>query len=374
MHQRSQFDRLRRDLAGQVVRVADSATGGDVTIADMLYGTVGSYDAGNQVITTTGTPTALPTGTPAIDPGIKVYDREGAGFSASDTFYAIRQVNVHTDGTHGQVDWVVIPTSAGANKMFLVTVNQKSASQGAGSWVTPERPATRYFDGSLGTTPATTPFNGDIWILANNHHQAVEETNPQAPLEDDYQVPYLPAHAVFTGFYTGATWDPAAEQETDYGSPPSWNNTEDTYGTGVGEIDTVKHAGFYWTAVSEDIPVDSEPTDASIYWDKGQAILTADSRYVYRIDPPPPGLIPGYVTASVTAASSQGGDTPSMSSCSFQCYEKDSGGSWGNGPLLTGVQYNLEEALDAGTLGFVAAGYDGFWLLPGCGVGSGYSA
>lgn len=98
-------------LSAMPLRVADSSPG-DATIADMMYGTVGSYDATNDVITTTGTPTPLPTGTPTIAAGVKVYDREGAGFTASDTFYAIKSEAVHTDGTHGQVDWVVIPTAA----------------------------------------------------------------------------------------------------------------------------------------------------------------------------------------------------------------------------------------------------------------------
>ncbi len=61
MHQRSKFDRLHREAAGQWVRLGDSHSGSAV-IPDMLYGTVGSYDASNQVITTTGTPTPLPTG------------------------------------------------------------------------------------------------------------------------------------------------------------------------------------------------------------------------------------------------------------------------------------------------------------------------
>lgn len=164
--------------------------GSSAAIRDMFYGTVGSYDAVNQVITTTGTPTALPTGTPTIPAGVKCYDRENAGFSAADNFYAIRQVAVHTDGTHGQVDWVVLPTAA-ANPVRLVTIDETSMSQPSGAPVPPE--SGRYLSGTLDTA-------SDIWILVNDHKRLGRL--------------WQPVDGQFNGVLAG-TWDPDPEGTSD---------------------------------------------------------------------------------------------------------------------------------------------------------------
>lgn len=180
-HQRSKFDRLHREAAGQWLRLPDAH---GTILADMCYFTVGSYDGTNQVITTTGTPVSLPTGTPAVPAGVKIYDRENATFSASDTGYAIRSVNVHTDGTHGQVDWVVIPTAAG-NPVRIVTVYHSTLSNGEA--VDPISTG-RYFKGTLNTSD-------DIWI------EAID-----MPSHADVRA-QLPAAAEFIGVY-GGTYDP----------------------------------------------------------------------------------------------------------------------------------------------------------------------
>lgn len=158
---------------------------GDATIQDMLYGVVGSYDATNKVITTSGTPTALPTDTPTIGAGIKVYDREGTGFSASDTFYAIKSEAVHTDGTHGQVDWVVLPTAAGT-PIEKLTIAKKSASQSAGDPVSPLSTG-NYFDATIGGGATS------VWALLDDNKRLGRI--------------WLPALAEFEGIYTGV-YDP----------------------------------------------------------------------------------------------------------------------------------------------------------------------
>ncbi len=180
MHQRSKFDKLHRETAGAWLRLPDS--GSSAVLRDMFYGTVGSYDAVNQVITTTGTPTALPTGTPTIPAGVKCYDRENAGFSAADNFYAIRQVAVHTDGTHGQVDWVVLPTAA-ANPVRIVQVYHATLSDGqAVDPVHVDLP--RIFSGTLDGP-------SDIWI------ESID-----TPANDDVRS-HLNAAGYYIGVYAG---------------------------------------------------------------------------------------------------------------------------------------------------------------------------
>lgn len=186
MHKRSLHDQLQRAASGQWSRLPDAPV--VRPLRDMLYGTVGSYDATNKVITTTGTPTELPTGTPAIPAGIKVYDRENAGFSASDHFYAIRSVNVHTDGTHGQVDWVVIPTAA-ANPVRVVLVDSTSMSQSSGDPVPPltiSGSESNYWSGTLDST-------GDVWIQRLDHRRLGRK--------------WLPVNGAFKGILAG-TYDP----------------------------------------------------------------------------------------------------------------------------------------------------------------------
>ena len=155
----------------------------------MHYGVVGAYDATNKVITNNGTPISLPSSTPPVPAATKVFDREATGFSPGDTFYAIKQINVHTDGTHGQVDWVVIPTSASTNRLFIVTVDKKSESQGPGSWVTPHLEGHRYFSGSLNTTPDV----GDIWLLSNDHHNDPVDSRLAARIRTGRGCPRTPS-------------------------------------------------------------------------------------------------------------------------------------------------------------------------------------
>lgn len=272
--------------------------------------------------------------------------------------------------------WVRLPDDIPAsgttdsNRIFLVAIDLKSMSQGAGDWITPKRTGHRYFSGSLGTISEVTPEVEDIWVLPNDHQNDPVDTSG----DDDVDWPWLPGLAVFKGIKTDTTWNPADAQDDDYENPPAWNDTETTYGNEGGDINTVIHDGFFWEAAVADISANSEPADANGDWTKGEAVEDDDIREVYRIDPIPPGPIPGYVTEAVDAASGQGGDTPTFETATFQCYIKDEGGSWTNGPLLEGVQYNLEEGLEAGTLGLVNWGYSGFWLMPSCGVGSGYSS
>lgn len=161
----------------------------------MLYGVVGSYDATYDIITTTGTPNQLPSTNPGIPAGVKVYDRESAGFSASDTFYAIRSVAVYDDSgshaTHGQVDWVVLPTAA-ANPIRVVTVYHSTLSDGEA--VDPQG-ANRYFDGTLNTS-------ADIWIEALD---TIGNSDVRCQ---------LPADGKFLGLLSG-TWDPDPEGSSD---------------------------------------------------------------------------------------------------------------------------------------------------------------
>ena len=99
----------------------------------------------------------------------------------------------------------------------------------------------------------------------------------------------------------------------------------------------------------------------------------SDERPVYRVDGLPHGLIPGYCTTAFTAASGQGGASPTFTTGSFQTYIEGPTGTFGDGPLLTGVRYNLESAVEAGTVGFVGRSRGKFFLLPSCSVGSSYS-
>jgi hypothetical protein len=189
MHVRSRLDEQMRATKGITVREPDA--GSAAPLRDMFYGTVGSYDAVNQVITTTGTPTALPTGTPTIPAGVKCYDRENAGFSPSDTFYAIRSVNVHTDMTHGQVDWVVLPTAA-ANPVRIVQAYHSTLSNGEA--VLPvHADLPRIFSGNL-DGPA------DIWIDSIDLHA-----------NDDVRS-WLHAAGYYIGVFAG-TYNPHDDEE-----------------------------------------------------------------------------------------------------------------------------------------------------------------
>ena len=349
--QGARLDRIEGQLSRLPLRLADSSGGGG-SVADMLYGTVAAYDATNKVITTSATPTPLPTGTPTIPDGVKVFDRENAGFSASDTFYAIRSVNVHTDGTHGQVDWVVVPTTAGSNPMRVVTVDATSMSHPGGFWIYHHRD--RHFSGSIGTTAGVE----DIWILVNDHHDDMEDSD-----DDDKEKPMLPVLSQWLGYNTGETYDPQTAQDDEYESPPAWSGSEEDYGQGEGEIPTVTHDDFIWHAVGEDPPFNQEPADASPYWTKGEAIEESDDRPVYRIDAMPPSPIPGYVVDDADAAEDQTTAAPIMSTLDFQTFVQDDLGDWVEGPLLSGVWHNQESDVAADTVGHVSCGLNGSWFV-----------
>ena len=110
------------------------------------------------------------------------------------------------------------------------------------------------------------------------------------------------------------------------------------------------------------MPINSEPADANANWAKGDAVEDSDERDVYRVDPLPPGLIPGYTTTEFDAASDQTTESPTMTTGSFQTFVKDEGGMWTEGPLLEGVQWNKESSVAEDTVAAVKAGVDGFWL------------
>lgn len=347
-HQRSKFDRLHREAAGQWLRLPD--VNGTI-LADMCYFTVGSYDGTNQVITTTGTPVSLPTGTPAVPAGVKIYDRENATFSASDTGYAIRSVNVHTDGTHGQVDWVVIPTAAG-NPVRIVTVYHPTFALGESIG--------EYHVDSPRIVRGTLDVSDDIWIEGIDTHA-----------NSDIRF-WMPAGGEFVGVYAGQH-DPRTE---DIGDTPAWDSGETNYGNGVGEIAVVTHDNFFWTASQENIPANQEPADASEYWTKGDEITGADSRDKYKVQIQQPGVVLGMVTAAGTAASWASPTVPTAGSCTVTLYQYNED----DPPTLevyetdVTVTYMAETSPAAGSIVYCSL-FEGRWHVTTqlCAIASGYT-
>lgn len=362
-------------LSAVPLRVADSALANGDQSADELRGVISAIyaaaDSGNTyrvfLLKTSPAPVALPSGSPPLPATIYVADIQdvGGSFAVDDTIRAIKKTGVDTYNSNS-VDWELLPTGS-STPVRMVCVDRKSMSQGAGDWVTPKLEAHRYFSGTLGTTPTTAVEGGDIWILSNDHHDDLVDTDP----DPDVDYPWLPVYAEFKALDAGEEWDPQEQQDSDQGSPPAWNSAESTYGTDEADIDRVKHNGFFWDAAVADVPTNSEPADANGNWTKGEAIEDSDPRPVYRVDPIPPGLVPGYTTTTFSAASGQTTASPTMTSGSFQTFVKDEGGAWTEGPLLTGVLWNQERSVSADTPAWVEKGIDGFWLTDGGSAESG---
>lgn len=356
---------------GKWVVITASTTGPII-----LEGIVSSYDDANLVATLTGPPQELPTWTPDASTVTKAYNKYNVSISPSDTVLAIYWEAVHTDGTHGQVDWVILPTGS-STPIRVVNIDPKSVGQSSGSPVTPHRK--RYFSGTLGTEPfdeEADPPQQKIWVYFNDHHNdMIDVTGGESA---DYLV--LPVHSQWNGLYAG-TWNPETDQEEDQagdGDPvPNWDSSETNYGNGVGEIAKVKHDGYYWIALES--PVGSgpsyEPGTVPTYWEQGEAIEEDDERDLYRIDGLPPGVVPGFTITEFDPAQDIGTDNPFFSTGKFQTYVEDESGQMVYGPILDGVRCNLEETIRQGINGFIMLGLGKkYWLFPSCKIGSGFDA
>lgn len=98
---------------------------------------VAAVDTSNHIITAGSdpdSPVPLPSGTPAVDDGIKVYDPEQTTqWIVGQKFWAVYQEAVYDDSegsnTHGQVDWRVVPF--GRTRHFQLTARKKTSQSTA---------------------------------------------------------------------------------------------------------------------------------------------------------------------------------------------------------------------------------------------------
>ena len=206
-------DDLSRAAAGPQVRTADSARTSSLKY-DSLRGTVSAYDATNKVATLT--PTAvLPSDAKVPPDPVKVFDKYNEVPSISDEVWAIRAEAIHTDGTHGQVDWLMYRVGSGPT-LATVTIVPGSMGQGDGDPVEPE--TARYFDALVGATP--------VWALVLDDHRIGRLAFPSGAdykgvLAGTYdpgsdERPLYEIGPIFTGICRGYTIDtiPAADYST----------------------------------------------------------------------------------------------------------------------------------------------------------------
>lgn len=151
-------------LSGMPLRLADAAVG-DATIADMLRAVAAAYDSGNKVVTLSS-PEALPTGTPSAASVTKAYNQYDVPITVGSTVvFAIHRVAVHTDATHGQVDWLILPLEgAGANGVRFELKTARPENDPA-----PANPITVYLLDNTDTRVTSGSSNVEIQVYDNQY-------------------------------------------------------------------------------------------------------------------------------------------------------------------------------------------------------------